>query len=164
MTILIPKQDYNLSTQASAGYQFFLLFNHLDPGEGEFKFIGAIIKYWIKGEFHTMLRILIKENPEIHEIFATTNFWFNSNFCIIAKIQYEHKLDPFDMAWLQVIDQGHRLWAYLLPPGGQTHTHSCPHSDCWRRTSSCGGYRGYLLMTCSPVTQRHRVNNTHSTE
>lgn len=71
MTLLTPKQDYNLSTQAipkkvSAGYQFFLLFNHLDPGEGEFKFIGAIIKYWIK--LHTMLRILIKENPEIHEI------------------------------------------------------------------------------------------------
>lgn len=74
MTLLTPKQDYNLSTQAipkkyhCAGYQFFLLFNHLDPWEGEFKFIGAIIKYWIKGEFHTMLRILIKENPEIHEI------------------------------------------------------------------------------------------------
>lgn len=37
MTLLTPKQDYNLSTQAipkkvSAGYQFFLLFNHLDPG------------------------------------------------------------------------------------------------------------------------------------
>lgn len=48
----------------------------------------------------------------------TVNFLIH----VIKKIQYKHKLNLFDMAWLQAIDRGYILWALPSPSWG-TNTH-----------------------------------------